>query len=133
MGCRLSLPRVGDIASGVVVRGDLRLPRFDFPINTFPHRVSPQIRALCGLLRRIAISVSSEQQRRSSLTRLGNFERLLDGQPVLANLEAKYDSHNIMNKFLVNHYQEIYVIRIFSSYCSCKYYSYNHCMCKYDH
>ena len=53
----LSLPRVGDIASGVVVRGDLRLPRFDFPINTFPHRVSPQIRALCGLLRRIAISV----------------------------------------------------------------------------
>ena len=52
----LSLPRVGDIASRVVVREDLRLPRFDFPINTFPHRVSPQIRALCGLLRRIAIS-----------------------------------------------------------------------------
>ena len=106
VGWRLSLPRVGDIASGVVVRGDLRLPRFDFPINTFPHWVSPQIRALCGLLRRIAISVAGGE---IISHKAWEFWEAASGQSVLENLEAKSDFHNIMDKFFVlQSYRHIY-------------------------
>ena len=89
-----------------VVRGDLRLPRFDFPINTFPHWVSPQIRALCGLLRRIAISVAGGE---IISHKAWEFWEAASGQSVLENLEAKSDFHNIMDKFFVlQSYRHIY-------------------------